>query len=210
VQVSPPDLVAWQGGFCLPLPPPAIPDLSSAAIAILTQSPTAESGQLVSYFAGAFTLQFWSAGSPVPLLVEILPPEQVRKIRDQVVDQLHNGASGLDAVPLRAFAEAARLYLQPEASERFAAAQFGAITAPSPGELAGQLSWPSGVAGTVLGSGQKISAQSHLAAVPAMNPAPLRQADLTSLILALGQALATQPLDPLWQQMLSLAENALA
>jgi len=41
------------------------------------------------------------------------------------------------------------------------------------------------------------------------NPTPLREADLRSLVLALENAVVTQPIDPLWQQMLSFAQDAL-
>jgi len=37
----------------------------------------------------------------------------------------------------------------------------------------------------------------------------LREADLRSLVLALENAVVTQPIDPLWQQMLSFAQDAL-
>jgi hypothetical protein len=45
--------------------------------------------------------------------------------------------------------------------------------------------------------------------VAAGNPAWLRSADLQSLVIALRQALDTAQLDPLWQQMLIFAEQAL-
>ena len=54
-----------------------------------------------------------------------------------------------------------------------------------------------------------ISADSHLAAVQAGNPAPLRRPDLRSLALALQSALAEQAADPQWQGLLDLAEQAL-
>ena len=202
----------WQGGLTAAGAPPGLPDLSSGGLTIVTQQSavaSGASGALVSYHEGIFTRQFWSTGPPVPFLIEILPRQQVHKILDQVIEQLRGPGSGLDDIPLRAFAEAARLYLEPDPSDRFTAAVFGPITQPSPGELTGEVSWPSGTAGTVLGSTSGVSAQTHLAPVPAGNPTPLREADLRSLALALENAVATQPIDPLWQQMLSFAQDAL-
>ena len=43
----------------------------------------------------------------------------------------------------------------------------------------------------------------------AASPAPLRSADLQSLILALHSALAISAIDPMWQQLLTFAEQAL-
>ncbi len=198
----------WQGGLTAAGPPPGLPDLSSGGITVVAQqSATAVTGALVCYQGGAFTRQFWTTGPPVPLLIESLSRGQVRQILDQVLEQLRGPDTGLDDIPLRAFAETARLYLEPKPSDRFAEAAFGPIAQPSPGDLTGEVSWPSGTVGTVLGSASAISAQTHLASVPAGNPAPLREADLRSLALALENA--TQPIDPLWQQMLSFAQDAL-
>ena len=102
-----------------------------------------------------------------------------------------------------------RLHFEQEASERFAGAVFGSITPANPAGLQGQVTWPGDVIGTVLGSTGGVSAQSHLANVAAGNPAWLRSADLQSLVIALHQALATAEIDPLWQQMLTFAEQAL-
>ena len=195
----------WQGGFPAPNPPPDLPDLDSGSVTIVSPGATADSGSLVRYTGGFFISQSWSTGPPVPLLIEVLQPDAIRKIRHEITEQLHGPGSGLDDIPLRAFAEAARLYLEPQASDRFTTATFGSITQVSPGEFAGNVSWPAGVAGTVLASGQKVSAQTHLAAVPAGNPAPLREADLQSLVQALDSAVAAGGIDPLWQQVLSIA-----
>jgi hypothetical protein len=200
----------WQGGFPAPNPPPALPDLDSGSITIVSQGPTAGSGNLVRYANGVFTSQFWSTGPPVPFLIEVLQPDAVRKIRHQVVEQLHGPGSGLDDIPLLAFVEAARLYLEPQASDRFTTATFGPIAEANPGEFVGNVSWPAGVAGTVLASGQQVSAQTHLAEVPAGNPAPLREADLKSIVDALDSAVAAGGIDPLWQQVLTIAQQALA
>jgi hypothetical protein len=199
----------WEGGLAVPVDPPAPPDIGSGTITIVSQGSTADSGTLVSYSGGIFTSQFWSTGPPVPLLIEILPPQEVRKIGEEVAEQLRGPGSGLDDIPLRAFVETVRLYLEPEASDRFTVAVFGSITQVNPGELLGEVSWPGGIAGTVLGSADGVSAQTHLAAMPAGNPAPLREADQRSLVLALESTLATEAIDPLWQQMLSFAEQAL-
>jgi len=86
---------------------------------------------------------------------------------------------------------------------------FGPITQSSPQGLQGQVTWPGDVIGTVLGSADGVSAQSHLANVAAGNPAWLRNADLRSLVIALQEALGTAQPDPLWQQMLAFAEQAL-
>ncbi len=52
-------------------------------------------------------------------------------------------------------------------------------------------------------------ADGHLAHLPAADPAPVRQADLRSLVSALQKALANPGLDPLWQQVLAGAQQAL-
>jgi hypothetical protein len=200
----------WQGGLTAAGGPPGLPDLSSGGLTVVTQqSATAASGALVCYQAGVFTRQFWSTGPPVPLLIELLPRQQVQQVLDQVLESLRGPGSGLDDIPVRAFAEAARLYLEPGPSDRFTEAVFGSIAQPNPGELTGDVSWPSGTAGTVLGSANRVSAQTHLAPVPAGNPTPLREADLRSLVQALEKAIATAPIDPLWQQMLTFAQDAL-
>jgi hypothetical protein len=199
----------WQGSLSAPTTPPDLPAAGSGTITIVSQQSTEDSGFLVSYLEGNFTSQFWSTGPVIPYLIEVLSPERVRQIREQIIEQLRGVGSGLDDIPLRAFAEAARLYLESEASDRFEVVAFGPITRPGVGELQGEVSWPSGIVGTVLGSADGVSAQTHLAPVPAGNPVPLREADQRSLVLALTSALAAQSIDPLWQQMLSFAEQAL-
>jgi len=198
-----------QGSLSFPVAPPGLPDVGSAAIAVISQLPAADSGALVSYLAGVFTRQFWTTGPAVPLLIEILPAEAVRQVRDQVARQLCGPGSGLDDLPLRIFVEAASLYLERDASGRFTSAAFGPITEVASGELQGEVAWPGGVAGTVVGSAGRIAAQTHLAPVAAGEPVPLREADLRSLVLALDNAVATQTVDPQWQTMLGLAKEAL-
>jgi hypothetical protein len=195
----------WEGG----LAGPGFSDLSGGGeVIIASQLPEAGTGILISYSEGIFTRRFWSTGPPVPLLVELLSPEEVKAIRDQVAEQLRGPGSGLDDIPLRAFLETVRLYLETAASDRFTEAVFGSIAQVNPAELQGEVSWPGEVTGTVL-SVDGISAQTHLAQVPAGNPVRLRQADLRSFVLSLESALSAQAIDPLWQQMLSIAEQAL-
>lgn len=194
----------WQGGFS----GPGLPALGGAVV-IAAELPDEGAGVLVSYVGGVFTRQFWATGPPVPQIIEILTPDEIRTVRDQVVEQLQAPGSGLDEVPLREFLEAVRLHFQRDASQRFAEAVFGSIAPSSPLGLQGQVTWPGDVIGTVLGSADGVSAQSHLANVAAGNPAWLRTADLRSLVSALHQALASGPIDPLWQQMLTFAEQAL-
>jgi hypothetical protein len=195
----------WQGGFS----GPGLPALGGAVV-IAAQLPDDGAGILVSYSGGIFTRQFWTTGPPVPQIIEILPPEEVKAIGDQVAEQLQGPGSGLDDIPLREFVETVRLHFEQEASDRFEEAVFGSITQASPGGLQGQVTWPGDVIGTVQGSADGVSAQSHLANVVAGNPAWLRNADLQSLVIALQDALATSATDPLWQQMLTFAEQALA
>jgi hypothetical protein len=194
----------WQGGFS----GPGLPALGGGVV-IAAQLPDDGAGILVSYSGGIFTRQFWTTGPPVPQVVEILQPDEVRAVRDQVAEQLDGPGSGLDDVPLLDFVETVRLHFEQEASERFAGAVFGSITPANPAGLQGQVTWSGDVIGTVLGSTGGVSAQSHLANVAAGNPAWLRSADLQSLVIALHQALATAEIDPLWQQMLTFAEQAL-
>ena len=201
---APEDTGLWQGGFS----GPGLPALGGAVV-IAAQLPDDGAGVLVSYADGVFTRQFWTTGPPVPQIIEILKPDEVAAIRDQVAEQLRSPGSGLDEVPLREFVEAVRLHFTQDASHRFADAVFGPITQTSPQSLQGQVTWPGDVIGTVLGSADGVSAQSHLANVAAGNPAWLRNADLRSLVIALQQALGTAHLDPLWQQMLAFAEQAL-
>ncbi len=195
----------WQGGFS----GPGLPALDGA-IVIAAQLPDDRAGVLVSYSGGIFTQQFWTTGPPVPQIVQILRPDEVRAVSDQVAGQLRGPGSGLDDVPLREFVEAVRLHFEEEPSGRFAEAVFGSITQASPLGLQGQVTWPGDVIGTVLGNAGGVSAQSHLANVAAGNTAWLRSADLRSLAIALHKALDTGQIDPLWQQMLSYAEQALA
>jgi hypothetical protein len=194
----------WQGGFS----GPGLPALGGAVV-IAAQLPDDGAGVLVSYAGGIFTRQFWTTGPPVPQIIEILKPDDVRTVRDQVAEQLQGPGSGLDEIPLWEFVEAVRLHFQQDASERFTEAVFGSITQSSPLGLQGQVTWPGDVIGMVLGNADGISAQSHLANMAAGNPAWLRSADLQSLVSALGEALDTAQLDPLWQQMRTFAEQAL-
>jgi hypothetical protein len=194
----------WAGGFS----GPGLADLGGTVI-IASELPDAGTGILVSYSGGRFTRQFWSTGPPVPEFIEVLSPEQVHSIKDQVAAQLIGPGSGLDDIPLRDFVETVTTFFDPEASERFTVAAFGTITEVTPGTLEGQVSWPGDVVGTVLGSANGVLAQSHLAHMAAANPAPLREADLESLLLALHGAVGNPATDPLWQQMLIFAERAL-
>jgi hypothetical protein len=195
----------WEGGFA----GPGFSDLGGGGVIIASQLPEAGTGILVSYSGGIFTSRFWTTGPLVPQIIEILPPEEIKAIGDQVAEQLRSPGNGLDDIPLRAFLETVRLYLETEASDLFAEAVFGSIAQVNPAELQGEVSWPGDVVGTVLGA-DGVSGQTHLAQVPAGHPAPLRQADLRSFIFALENTLPTQAIDPLWQQMLSVAERACA
>jgi hypothetical protein len=194
----------WQGGFS----GPGLPALGGAVV-IAAQLPEDGAGVLVSYAGGVFTRQFWTTGPPVPQVIEILRPAEVKAIADQVAGQLRGTGSGLDEVPLREFLEAVRLHFEEKVSERFREAVFGSITWSGPRGLRGQVTWPGDVIGTVLGSADGVAAQSHLANVAAGNPAWLRGADLQSLVIALHKALADSQVDPLWQEMLTHAERAL-
>jgi hypothetical protein len=194
----------WAGGFS----GPGISDLGGAVL-IASELPQAGTGILVSYAEGQFTRRFWTTGPVVPEVIEILSRDQVHAIRDQVAGQLMGPGSGLDDIPLRTFVETVRMYFEPQASDRFTVAAFGSISQLNPGELQGTVSWPGAVIGTVLGSANGVSAQTHLAHMAAGNPSPLRSADLQSLILALHSALAISAIDPVWQKMLSFAEQAL-
>lgn len=207
--IIPPDAMTapWQGGFSVPVQPPVPPAFGSATIMIAQQSGT--TGTVVSYANGIFTRQFWSEDGAVPLIVEVLQPSALREIRDQVVEQLECPGSGLDDLPLRAFVEAVGVQLRCTPSDRFAEATFGPITQPAPHELLGVVTFPNDVTGTVLGSIAGVSAETHLSALPAGRPTPLRVGDLRSLVWTLEIALATQDIDPLWQQMLSCARQVL-
>jgi len=160
---------------------------------------------MVTYSGGEFTRQFWTDGPPVPLIIELLPAGELKVLRDQLEVQLQGSGSGLDDIPLRAFLEALRLHLSPQTSDRFAAAAFGSIVAENPGEFTGQVSWPGDVAGTVQASAGAISAQTHLGHLAAGNPAPLRPADVRSLVAALQATTVSAP----WEQVLGFAEQAL-
>ena len=83
-----------------------------------------------------------------PFLIELLPAKQVHELREQILEQLNGPGTGLDDVPLRAFAEIARLYTETAASSRFTQATFGAISQPATGGIVGQVSWPGGVTGS--------------------------------------------------------------
>jgi hypothetical protein len=196
----------WQGGFS----GPGLPALGGAVV-IAAELPDDGAGILVSYSGGIFTRQFWTTGPPVSQIIEILPPAEVKAIGDQVAEQLQGPGSGLDDIPLREFVETVRLHFEHEASDRFEEAVFGSITQASPAGLQGQVTWPGDVIGTVQGSADGVSAQSHLANIAAGNPAWLRHADLRSLVIGLQDALAaTSGIDPLWKQMLTFAEQALS
>jgi hypothetical protein len=197
----------WEGGLSVPVLPPHIPLFDSAAIIVAQQS-DAQAGVAVSYSRGIFTRQSWSTGHPVPLLIEVLKPQEVKQVRDQVFEQLVIPGDGLDHLPLRAFVTAADVYLNPEPSTRFSRAVFGAIAEQAPGQFLGAVAYPDGVAGTILGSDAGVSGESHLAALPAGFQAPLRVGDLRSLISSLENALSAGGIDPLWQQMLTFAQQA--
>ena len=163
---------------------------------------------------GAFYRSFWTVGSnAVPTFIEMLAPATVRQIRNELVDQLASSATGLDDVPLKTFVEAADQYLQSRSSERFSNAVFGIITEQTtPSQfLDGAASFPNGIIGTNQYTAGRIVAETHLSALPAAQPAPLRVADLRSLAQALQLALSDQPgKDPApWQQVLTLTQNEL-
>jgi hypothetical protein len=197
----------WEGGLSVPVLPPHVPLFESAAI-VIAQQADAQTGAVVSYSRGIFTRQFWSTGHPVPLLIEVLKPEGVEQVRDQVLEQLAVPGDGLDHLPLRAFLTAADVYLNPEPSTRFSTAAFGAITQQAPGQVVGTIAYPNGVAGTVLGSDSGVSGETHLGPFTPGFQAPLRIGDLLSLISSLEVALATGGIDPLWQQILTYAQQA--
>jgi hypothetical protein len=199
----------WEGGVSVPVLPPQVPLFDSAVLVVAQQS-DAQSGALVSYSRGIFTRQSWSTGHPVPLLIEVLKPQDVRNVRDQIREQLAISGDGLDHLPLRAFLTAADVYLDPEPSTRFSKAAFGTIAEQAPGQLLGAVGYPHDVAGTILGSDAGVSAESHLGPLPAGFQAPLRLGDLRSLISSLETALAAADLDPLWPQMLAFAQQAAA
>ena len=197
----------WEGGLSVPVLPPQVPLFDSAAIVVAQQS-DAQTGVAVSYGRGIFTRQSWSTGHPVPGVIEVLKPADVRQVRDQIREQLDTCADGLDRLPLRAFVTVADVYLSPEPSTRYRTAVFGALTEPAPGQILGAVAYPNGVAGSVLGSDAGVSAESHLAPLPAGFLAPLRAGDLRSLIRSLENALAAGGIDPQWQDMLGFAEQA--
>lgn len=199
----------WEGGLSVPVLPPHVPLFDSAAIVVAQQS-DAQTGVAVSYSRGIFTRQFWSTGHPVPVLIEVLKPQDVQQIRDQVLEQLVIPGDGLDHLPLRAFVTAADVYLNPEPSTRFNRAAFGTIAEQAPGQLLGAVAYPDGVAGTIIGSDAGVSGESHLGPLPSGFQAPLRVGDLRSLISSLQNALAAGGIDPLWQQMLTFAQQAAA
>lgn len=199
----------WEGGLSVPVLPPNVPLFDSAAIVVAQQS-DAQTGVVVSYNRGIFTRQSWSTGHPVPVLIEVLKPQDVQQIRDELLEQLAIPGDGLDHLPLRAFVTVADVYLNPQPSTRFSRADFGAIAVQAPGQLLGSVTYPDGVAGTILGSDAGVSGESHLGPLPAGFQAPLRVGDLRSLISNLENALAAGGIDPLWQQMLTFAQQAAA
>ncbi len=190
----------WQAGFA----GPGLPDLGGGALMIAAELPEAGTGIVVTYAGGVFRRQFWTQGPPVPLIVELLTSGDLKVLRDQLAAQLEGPGSGLDEIGLRAFLVAVRLHLSPGTSDRFAAAIFGTITAPNPGEFLGQVSWPGDVTGTVQASAAGVAAQTGLAHLTAADPAPLRPADVRSLIAALQAAPVIAP----WDQVLNFAEQA--
>ena len=140
----------------------------------------------------------------------MLKPQDVRQIRHQVLEQLAVPGNGLHHLPLRTFVTAADVYLNPEPSARFSSAVFGAIAEQAPGQLAGAVTYPSGVVGTLAGSDAGVFGESHLGPFPPGFQAPLRLGDLRSLILSLENALASGGIDALWEQMLTFAQQAAA
>lgn len=198
----------WQGGFPPATAPPDIPPLDQGSITVVSAAATAQTSSVVRYAAGIFTSQSWSTGPAVPLLIRVLNADDVRGICKDLDQQLGGTATGIDDLPLRAFRHAARCYLDNGTSDRFSTATFGPITQPGPDELLGDLTWPAGVSGTLSVNGQRLLVESHLAPVPAGPLVPLRPADLRSLIEALQAALAADTVDPLWQQVLTTAEQS--
>jgi hypothetical protein len=198
---TPETLGPWEAGFA----GPGLSDLEGGALIIAAELPEAGTGIMVTYSGGVFRRQFWTDGPPVPLIIELLTPADLKVLRDQLAAQLEGPGSGLDDIPLRAFLEAVRLHLSPGTSDRFAAAVFGTIAASNPGEFLGQVSWPGDVTGTVQASASGISAQTGLAHLAAADPAPLRPADVRSLVVALQAAPVSAP----WDQVLNFAEQSL-
>lgn len=190
----------WQGGTSKLIFPPSLPAFGSGALAIVSQSDSS-SGTVVSYLGGIFTSQFWSTGHAVPFLIRDLNAEEIGTIRDQVSDQLKGPSTGLDEVPLRAFVEAATVYLAAR-SGRFTGALFGPISEFAAEEFLGAVTWACGTVGTVVASQQGVSAQTHIPPQTAGPPAALRKGDLQSLISALRKALRARggSVDPAWQQ----------
>jgi hypothetical protein len=199
----------WEGGLSVPVLPPHVPLFDSAALVVAQQS-DAQAGVAVSYSRGIFTRQFWSTGHPVPVLIEVLKPQEVEQVRDQVREQLACRGDGLDHLPLRAFVTVADVYLNSEPSARFSRAVFGAIAEQAPGQLLGAVAYPGGVAGSITGSDAGVSGETHLGPFPPGFQAPLRVGDLRSLISSLQNALDVGGIDPLWQQMLTFAKQAAA
>lgn len=213
---SPETTTPWQGGFSGQPDPPAPPNLVVGTIVVVQAASAEGTGVQITYMDGAFYKSFWTLGSSaVPTLIEMLTPATVKQIRTQLVDQLASSATGLDDVPLKAFAEAAHQYLQSRSSERFSTAVFGTITEQTTPSLFldGAISFPNGVVGTIQYTAGRIVAETHLsvlAAAPPSPPAPLRVADLRSLAQALQLALSDQPgIDPAWQQVRTLTQNEL-
>ena len=159
----------------------------------------------MTYSGGIFRRQLWTDGPPIPLIIELLTPADLKVLRDRLAAQLQDPGSGLDDIGLRAFLEALRLQLSPDTSDRFATAVFGTIAASNPGEFLGQVSWPGDVTGTIAASAAGIAAQSRLAHLAAASPVRLRPADVRSLVVALQAAPVSAP----WEQVLNLAEQAL-
>lgn len=190
----------WQAGFA----GPGLSDLGGGAIIIAAELPEAGTGIMVTYSGGVFTRRFWTDGPPVPQIVELLSPGELKVLRDQLELQLQGPGSGLDDIPLRAFLDTLRLSLSGGTSDRFATATFGSIVAENPGEFLGQVNWPGDVTGTVQASAGAVAAQTHLAQLATGNPAPLRSADVRSLVAALQVTTVSAS----WAQVLNFAEQA--
>jgi hypothetical protein len=73
----------WEGGVSVPVLPPHVPLFDSAAV-VVAQLTDAQAGVAVAYNRGIFTPQAWSTGHPVPGVIEVLPPAEVRQLRDQI------------------------------------------------------------------------------------------------------------------------------
>jgi hypothetical protein len=209
---SAPTYGPWQGGLALPPLPPAPPNLEAGAI-VVTQATDNGVGTQISYADSTFFRSARTVGSQaVPTLIALLPASEVKKARDEIVEQLATPGSGLDEAPLRAFVEAANVYLAARSSARFEHAVFGSITEQTSPSifLDGAVSFPNGVVGTVQYEAGRIIAETHLPALPAAKLTPLRPGDVRSLIDAVERAMSyQQAIDPIWGRLLTLARQEL-